>query len=550
MKKDFLKSGREALAVGAWEEARSLLEQAVRSEPSPEALEELSWAYWWLNDMPRVFKFRTEAHHAFLAKNDKPGASRTASWLGLSYLEYSGEFAIANGWFQRAESLLEGVEHGKEYCIIKTLKANLAFRVDKNIPLALSLLDETIQLSKSLQYVEEFMLAEALKGFVLVTKGMVKEGMQLLDEATVLAVGDQSENIHSITTTCCFLIDACQRVRDYDRAAQWCIKVKEICKRWRHKAVFAYCRTQYAAMLIWKGEWPEAERELTTAIQELKKLKPVSVNSGILRLADLRRRQGRWTEAAALFEEIKSRGTKALACAALLYDQGEFQQAHDLIDKSLRHIPPTEKTERIAALELFIQVNVKLQQLETATNTLHELEEIASLISTPPILAACLSAKGAVKLAHADYDNAKKDLEDAIDLYEQLFCPFETARSRTVLASVLVKLGQLSQAETELNTAIQTFKKLGAKRDLEKSRQQLKELGTETINDYGFSRRELDILKLVATGKTNEQISDTLSISLRTVEKHLSNIYQKLGISGKSARAYAASLASKRLNLH
>jgi tetratricopeptide (TPR) repeat protein len=244
MEQDFLKMGRNALSVGAWEEARDHLEHCVQVEASAAALEELAWAYWWLNDMQQVFDLRIKAHHAYHGKNDKRGASRTASWLGLDYLEFNGEYAIANGWFQRAENLLEGVEGCKELCLIKTLKSNLAFRVDKNIPVALSILDETIELSKSIGDLEGLMLAEALKGFILVTEGNVREGMQLLDEATVLALSEESGDIHRITTTCCFLIDACQRIRDYERAGQWCNKVKEICKRWRQQAVCATCRTQ------------------------------------------------------------------------------------------------------------------------------------------------------------------------------------------------------------------------------------------------------------------------------------------------------------------
>ncbi|HEX5170625.1 MAG TPA: LuxR C-terminal-related transcriptional regulator [Cyclobacteriaceae bacterium] len=547
MKEDFLKIGKDALAVGAWEEARSDLERAVQSEPSAEALEELAWAYWWLNDMPRVFELRTQAHHAYLEKNDKQGASRTASWLGLTYLEYNGEFAIASGWFQRAENLLEGIDRCKERCLIQTLKANLSFRIEKNIPQALSLLDDTIALSKSLDAVGNLMIAEALKGFILVTKGMVREGMQLLDEATLLAMNNESGDIHSITTTCCFLIDACQRARDFDRAGQWCLKVQELCMRWRHKAVFATCRTQYASVLIWKGEWQEADRELTTAIDELKKLRPVGVNAGILRLADLRRRQGRWTEAATLFDEIKSAGPKALPCAALLYDTGEFKQAYDMTDRFLRQVPPNEKTERVAGLELFIQINVKLGQLDEAEKSLNELKEIAATIDVLPFRAAYLNAKGSLNYGLGNYELSRKDLEDAIDLYEQILSPFEAARARVALARALDKLRDHGQAEHELNKAISVFKTLGAKRDLEKSRQQLRELGVNTTNEQGFTKRELAILRLVAEGKSNEQISDTLCISLRTVEKHLSNIYQKLGTSGKSARAHAASFASRNL---
>jgi DNA-binding CsgD family transcriptional regulator len=385
-----------------------------------------------------------------------------------------------------------------------------------------------------------------LKGFVLVTSGAVKEGMQLLDEATVLALSDQASDIHTITTTCCFLIDACQRVRDFDRAGQWCVRVKDICLRWRHKAVFATCRAQYAAVLISKGQWVEAEDELIQAISELRTFKPASVHVGQLRLADLRRRQGRWSDATALFDDVSS-AAKALPSAALLFDMSEFGRAYDIVERFLRQTPEHEKTERISGLELMIQINVLLNHLDVAEMHLNELADIALAIDTLPLRAAHVHARGIYHYGKEEFDLSRKDLEDAIDLYELLGAPFEAARARTVLANSLIRLRNHAQADNELNIAIKAFKILGAQRDLDKARSQLKQLGAPGVSDQGFTRRELDILRLVAEGKNNDEIADGLSISLRTVEKHLSNIYQKLGTSGKSARAHAASFASTKL---
>jgi ATP/maltotriose-dependent transcriptional regulator MalT len=218
-----------------------------------------------------------------------------------------------------------------------------------------------------------------------------------------------------------------------------------------------------------------------------------------------------------------------------------------MTDKFLRQLSPSEKTERVAGLELFIQINVSLGELELAEKKMQELREIILDINTPPFQAAWLHAQGVVAFGRGDYESSRNNLEDSVDTYERLLSPFEAARARVRLAMTLIRLQQRERAKSELNMAIQVFKKLGAKRDLEKSRQQLKGMETGEENDLGLSKREWDILRIVSAGKTNEQIADTLSISLRTVEKHLSNIYQKMGITGKSARAYAASFASKNI---
>lgn len=445
-----LQEGRAALAEGSWEKAREILEESVRIHESAEALEELAWACWWMNDIPAVFDVRARAYQAFIDRDDKRGASRTASWLGLDCLELSGEFAVANGWFQRAESLLEGDLRCKEYAIITNLKANLAFRAEHNAEKALVLLEQSHSLARSLNEMEPQMMAEALKGFILVTEGRVTEGMMLLDEATVMALSESSGDIRSVTTTCCFLIDACNRIRDYERADQWCARVKEICKRWRHRAVFATCRTQYAAVLLWRGEWKEAEEELLAAIGELKAFRPASVNAALVRLADLRRRQGRWSDASGILDQIKSHWMKQLICAELAFDRGFYEDAWQAAEKFLRQIPSHEKTERIAGVELLLRICLQLGKTEEAVAALAELQGIEEGIATPPLTAARLQAEGMLERARKDYPAARRHLEDAIDMYEQLASPFEASRARLALADVLSALGQRRQAESEL----------------------------------------------------------------------------------------------------
>ncbi|HEY9488934.1 MAG TPA: LuxR C-terminal-related transcriptional regulator [Chryseosolibacter sp.] len=549
---DFLTNGRHALSIGAWKEARQFLEAAMHINGSPEVMEDLAWACWWLNDMPAAFKFRSKAFDGFIDQNNRRGASRTASWLGLDYLEFNGDFAVANGWFQRAENLLEGVEVCAELGIVKLLKANLSFRVDKDPERALQLADETISLSKKLNNVDGQMIGEAFKGFIMVTEGNVPEGMRLLDEATIIALTTKTGDIRMITTTCCFLIDACERIRDYERAGQWCNQVKEICKRWENRAVFASCRTQYASILILRGDWKEAENELLNARTELKKFKPASENAALIRLGDLRRRQGRWDEAARLFEEVKAHPLKAFHCAALSYDKGNFQEALNLAERFLRQIPQHEKTERISGLELLIKIYLKLGRLAEAEQMFKELTETTKAIHTPPLIAASLEADGLLDLAKGNHHSARQKLEDAADKYDNLVSPFEASRVRMVLPEALVALDQMSLAESVLQSALDTFKKLGAQKDSEKAKCLLKNLskGDPSQSVQLFTGREIAVLKLIAEGKNNEKIAETLFVSVRTVEKHLSNIYQKLGVSGKSARVFAASYSIRKLAPH
>jgi len=550
MTKELLNSGRKALSAGEWEKAGEFLNQALKEEESAEVYEELAWACWWINDASGVFENRTKAFNMFIEKNDSLGAARNACWVGLDYIEFKGEFAVANGWFKRAENLLEGLPPSSELSMFKILKARWTFQVDKNTELAFKLLDESLQISKTLKNIDGEMLAEALKGFILVVEGNISEGMPLLDEATLLALTSEQSDIKYTTITCCYLIDACERVRDYERAAQWCNNVKELCKRWRYKAMFANCRMKHAGILIWKGEWNEAEEELLSAANELKEFRPVQVNACIVRLADLKRRQGKWKESEELLNKVESHPLKQLFSAFLFFDIGEYEKALDMAERYLRRFAENEKTERTLVTELMIKINIQLGKLETSQSLLNELKNISDLINTLPLKAAFLNSRGSLEYAQKKYESAKHDLEDSVDIYDKIKSPFESARTRVLLSEVLICLNKYAQAEGELNTAITKFKELGAEKDFEKARSILKSLYKETAEDsdrnkYEFTGRELEVLRLIADGKNNEDIAEKLFLSVRTVEKHLTNIYSKVGVSGKSARAYVASYAIK-----
>ena len=507
---ELLNKGKQALSTGEWEKARELLYKALTEDESAEVYEELGWACWWLNDTSGVFNYRLKAYNSFLKKDDKLGACRNACWIGVDYIEFKGEFAVASGWFKRAESLLEGLPESWEHGLMKILKARWAFQAEKNPELAFKLLDESLVLSKSQGYIDGQMLAEALKGFILVVEGKISEGMPLLDEATLLATTSEKADINMTTVTCCFLIDACERIRDYERASQWCNNVKEICERWRFKAMFANCKMKYAGVLILQGKWNEAEEELLSAISELNEFRPTQIRACSVRLADLKRRQGKWSEAEKLLKEVESHPLKPLFYSALYYDKGEYESALESADKYLRRILVKEKAERTVGVELLLRVYIKLGKLEQAKELLNELSDISESINTLPIKASFLSADGIYNSAAGNYDTARQNLEDAVDIFDKIKLPFESARNRVVLSEILIKLNRPAQAEGELNIAISKFKELGAESDLGKAKHLLKNLYKKNFdtekNKYEFTGRELEVLRLITEGKNNEEI--------------------------------------------
>ncbi len=231
------------------------------------------------------------------------------------------------------------------------------------------------------------MLGRSLQGLALVASGAVAEGMRLLDEVNTAIVAGELNDLICIGLASCYMIAACDRVRDYDRAVQWCTRLKEYCLRWGLRPLFAVCRTQYASICMWRGTWMEAEQELTAATNELAASRPAMTADGVVRLAELRRRQGRLVEAAALFAQSEHHPLAALGRAELAFDRGDYRDAAELAERYLRRVPMHNRTDRVVALDLVVRAHAASGDADGAKTALAELNTIASLVATKPLRA-------------------------------------------------------------------------------------------------------------------------------------------------------------------
>jgi ATP/maltotriose-dependent transcriptional regulator MalT len=394
------------------------------------------------------------------------------------------------------------------------------------------------------------MLGRALQGLALVASGSVAEGMRALDEVNAAIVGGELSDLIAIGLSSCYMIAACERVRDYDRAAQWCTRLKAFCAQWGFRPLFAVCRTQYASMCLWRGTWPEAEQELTAAAEELAATRPAMAADGLVRLAELRRRQGRLDEAAALFEQCEPHSLAALGRAELAFDRGDPRVAAELAERYLRRIPLHNRTDRASGLELVVRALVAAGDLDAARAALAELDAIASLVATVPLQGASRRAAGTVAAGRGDADAARRHFEDAVDLFRQSGAPYELARARIELARTLGALGRSEAAAEEAARAIGLLAPLNADLDLSRARallESLKAAPTPAAQprgaDGGLTPRQLEVLRLVAEGLNNQAIGERLFVSEHTVHRHVANIFNKLDV---SSRAAAVAQAAKR----
>ncbi|HEY3042518.1 MAG TPA: LuxR C-terminal-related transcriptional regulator, partial [Vicinamibacterales bacterium] len=437
--------------------------------------------------------------------------------------------------------LLEGHPDAPENAWLALRAGVFALLDDGDPEEAEKLAGEAVRIGQRLRAVDYEMVGRALHGFARVVGGHVADGLRELDEvnAGVLA-GEMTDRV-LIGLACCYLIAACERIQDFDRAAQWCDRLKAWCAKWGLRPLFAVCRTQYASVCMWRGAWQEAERELTAASEELAASRPAMTGEGFVRLGELRRRQGKLDEAMSLFDRAGSHSLASLGRAAAIFDRGDFKTAAELADRHLRRLPLQNRTERAAALELLIRAQVEAGACGEARQSLTELSAIAQEANTDALRASASLAAGVLDAALGDAKSARRHLEDAVDLFGRSRAPFETGRARTALARVLADLGRADAAAEEARRAIDDFTPLGAELELARAQQVLAALEKEiapaaaSSDQGGLTSREVEVLRLISKGLNTHAIADRLFISEHTVHRHVANTLAKLNVSSRSA---------------
>lgn len=541
--------GQEALARCDWTSARDLFLDAVSRSPTPEALEGLGWACSHLGDAGRVFEAREQASRAYLERGDRRGAARVAIWLAFDYAELRGDRAVADGLLQRAREWLDGLDVSAEHAWLAGIHAHGTLLGEKDPVKAEALASDARRLAEQAGCRDVVVLAQAIEGLSAVTRGDIAEGMRRLDAAVTAALGGEVQDISAVGPICCYLIFACERVRDYDRASQWCERLKELTERWNTGSLLGTCRMQYAGVLMCRGDWPTAEAELIAGRDLLSRIRPALARGALPRLAELRRRQGRWDDALELFRQVDHTPLGQLGMGELAFDQGDHALAADLAERFLRRFRPEDRLERVPGLELLARARLALNDVGAAQVLVREIEEIADRVATPPLRAAAAVARGLVEAALGQSGEARRWFEDAVDLFTRSGCPFEAGRARLELARAYDALGRPAPARGEALAARQAFADLGAAREAARAEAFLEARSSTSgrnAPDIGgrsaaLTDRELDVLRLVAGGLGDREIAARLSISPHTVHRHVSNILTKLDLPSRAAAvAWAA----------
>ena len=498
-----LEEARAALARHDWRGAYDADDPDSGSDR--DALIDAAWldvradAAWWLGRMDDCIASREAAFAIYDEKGEGPRAAQCAVWLYEHYV-FRAQPSIAGAWLRRARQRVGDTECA-ELCSVMLREVEVLHgrgELDEAATEAQHVLD----VGRRLRIPDVEAEAQQALGRVLIDQGRTREGLEHLDEAMLSAVEGQL-GPYATGKVYCSLISACEQLGDYRRAAEW----TDATSRWTDttpQAVFfpGLCRVHRAWALGRSGDWSRAEAEAVRACAELKDMSPAHAAAGYVELGELRRRTGDLDGAERAFREaevLTGRPQPGLALVRLA--QGRGLAATAIITRALDE-EPWNRLARARLLPARVEIAVAAGDISAAEAAAAELAAIASDFGSPALLAEAATAVGRVDLAKGDAAAACVTLRRALERWQDLDDPYEVARAQLLL-------GQASRAGDDD--------------------------GAQAALPAGLTTREAEVLRLVASGQSNREIATSLSLSERTVARHLSNIFTKTGVSSRSA---------------
>ena len=526
---DVLLQARVAYERGDWVLAFNNLRGAADLGPKDSMA--LATSAYLLGNVDDAVRALQAGYQDRIRSGDSLGAVRFAFWLGL-VLNLRGEMAVGGGWIARAQRLLESetedvVERG--YLLIHEFYQHLG-RGD------FARAGETAArvVEEGRRFTDHDLIATGLmsQGRLLIYSGRVPEGLALLDEAMVeISTADVSPIIAGMVY--CAMIEACQELSDFSRAASWTTALTKWCEVQPGLVPFTgQCSLHRGQIMRLHGAYDEALAEYALAQRRYQaEGTPAPAGRALTEQGDVQRIRGRLDEAEAAYQKAAELGHEPQPGLALVWlARGRTAAAISAINRLVAEAqgPVHQSWMLPAAVEILVSAGL----VDQARQHSDQLASIASSFGNAALRAMARYAAATVSLASGDTENALGDARESSRLWSEVGSPYESARARVLVARALRELGDEDSATAEFAVARRTFAEMGA---APAAHEVDRLLGRERPG--GLTEREVEVLRLVAAGRSNHEIADVLVLSQKTVERHLSNIFTKLDVPSRTAAA-------------
>lgn len=532
-----LEDARSAYGQRDWSRARAAFATARDAGELLSADDLYAWsdAAWWVGADAETIELCEAAYHRYLDE-DQPRQASTAARDIAMVLFLRGEEALGSGWIRRAQRLLEPQPDVPE-------RAYLTYLLEVEGPLGgvAPTAAETASVRDAARHVEEAgrrhgdrtLIALGMLGIgrASVRLGDVAEGLALLDEVMLAVLPDELNPVWAGNISC-QLMAAAHELGDVGRAREW----TAVSSRWLDALTDAVvyrgiCSVHRSQIDTLTGAWNRAEQRARRVCEQLAERDRRSTAEAYYQIGEIRRLRGDLTGAAGAYDHSHRFGRDPQPGAALLsLLDGRCEAASASIHAAL--VSESAPLARAPLLAAAVEIAIAVGDLPSAIEASQELQSIATTFPSSGLQITALQAHGAVLLATGHPGDALPVLRDACRRWIDVGAPYACARVRMLLAQAYRVLGDDASTERELQAATAVFHQLGAIDVVPCAG-----LGRSNVSPGGLSRRETEVLALVAAGMSNREVAAALVISDRTVGRHLSNIFTKIGVSSRTAAA-------------
>lgn len=527
-----LERGRECYRRSLWTEAYDALLRADQvAALGVEDLDRLATAASLTgrdSEFERILE-RLYSQHA--ESGDPARAARAAFWLAISFL-LRGESGRSNAWTARGQRFVEShdcVERG--YMAVAVAEQQLR---DGRTEAAIAAARDACDIGEAFKDADLTAAARHAEGRALIQQGDIAAGLKRLDETMLAAVaGELSPTMTG--RMYCSVIDTCRQVYALERAREWTAAFSNLCEK--HPDAMAFngvCLVHRAEIMQLQGAWPESLAEACLACERAHRAGLKPPGAAHYQQAEIHRLRGEFAKAEEAYRAASELGCEPQPGLALLrLAQGRT----DAACAAIRRLSSAtgDRLRRARLLPAHLEIMLRMGDVEEARIARDELRGLTETFRSEVLDAVVTQADGAIALAEGRAKEALDPLRWAFECWERLAAPYEAARVRVLIGQACRALGDEEAAALEFAAARSRFEQLRAQPDLAR----LDETPVP-LSKCPLTARELHVLRLISTGRTNKDIAEELNLSERTIDRHVANILNKLDVRSRTAAtAYA-----------